>query len=143
MPVIQGADLTSVSTKREPFAEGEYKVTVKESELSNAKTLIIKSRIDEGPDSSTEYQNQEFWDYVNLVQNDGKQNRIGLTTIKRYLEAAFGEGSSEAEASPPDTDVLNGHQVGLYLTIEEYKGKDWKEGDELQRRNKVKRIFAL
>jgi hypothetical protein len=137
MPIIQGADLTSVSTTREPFPAGEYTVTVKESELQNNKSLIIKSRIDAAEDES--FVGREYWDFINIVQNDGKQNRIGLETCKKYLEAVFGKGSPEAEASPPDTDVLNGHQVKLVLGIREYK----KEGEtEMTRNNQTKRIFA-
>lgn len=137
MPVIQGADLTSVSTDRF-FPEGEYLVTVKESKLSDdGKSLQIISRIDE----PAEFADREYWDFINLIQNDGKQNRMGLGTIKSYLEAAFGKGSPEAEASPPDTDPLNGHSLKLVLTVREYKGKDWKEGDEMEKGNRVKRIF--
>lgn len=132
MPVIQGADLTSVSTEREPFPDGEYVVTIKDSEIADNKTLIIKSRIE----SPAEFKDREFWDYINLVQNDGKQNRIGLETMKRYLEAVFGKGSAEAEASPPDTDVLNGHSVTLQLVVSTYT----KDGEE-RKNNKVKRIY--
>jgi len=134
MPVIQNADLTSVSTEREPYPEGEYLITVKESELKDNKTVIIKSRIEE----PAEFQGREYWDFINIVQNDGKMNRIGLENIKRYLEAVFGKGSPEAEASPPDTDVLNGHQVRALLTIREYTP----QGEtEARRNNQTKRVF--
>ncbi len=132
-PVIEGADLTSVSTTREPYPEGEYTVTVKESEVSeDGRTLTLKSVIDE----PAQYQGRELWDFINLVQNDGKQNKIGLTTIKRYLEAAFGKKSSEAEASPPDTDVLNGQTIKVYLKIGSYK----KDGQDVPK-NEVKKIY--
>lgn len=142
MPVIEGADLTSVDTTRQPLPEIDsgYLVTVKESEISaDKRTLILKMRIDE----PTQDPPREFWDYINLVQNDGKQNRISLEQIKRYLEAVFGKGSPEAESSPPDTDVLNGHMVRLYLIVDEYK--DTKPGSptfgEVKKNNKVKKIF--
>lgn len=141
MPVIEGADLTSVSTDRDPYPENEYLVTIKESEIKDGKTLIMKTRIDE----PEEFAGREFWDFINLVQNDGKRNEIGLTTIKRYLEAVYGKGSAEAEASPPDTDVLNGMSVRLLLTESEYEDKkdiDPATGKgRLKRNNKVKRIF--
>lgn len=137
-PVLQGVDLTSVSTEREAYPEGEYMVTIKETELQeNNKGLIVKCRIDE----PAEFQNREFWDFINLVQNDGKQNRIGHETIKRYIEAAYGKGSPEAESNPPDTDVLNGQRVRLVLGSKEYKPKDWKEGDALVKGNKVKTVL--
>lgn len=137
MPVLQGADLTQVSTTREPLPEGDYLVTVLESEIQNDRTLVLKMRVEE----PAEFAPRQFWDYINLIQNDGKQNRISLEQIKRYIEAVFGKGSPEAEASPPDTDVLNNHQLRLYLIIDEFKPKNWKEGDELSRNNKVKKIF--
>lgn len=137
MPVLQGADLTQVSTTREPLPEGDYLVTVLESEIQNDRTLVLKMRVEE----PAEFAPRQFWDYINLVQNDGKQNRISLEQIKRYIEAVYGKGSPEAEASPPDTDVLNNHQLRLYLIIDEFKPKNWKEGDELSRNNKVKKIF--
>lgn len=141
MPIIAGADLTSVSTDREPYPEGEYLVTIKESEVKDGKSVIIKSRIEE----PTEFQGREYWDFINIRQNDGKQNRIGLENIKRYLEAVFGKGSPEAEASPPDTDVLNGSQVKLLLQIREYvpdseKSKPEAE-QEKKRNNQTKRVF--
>lgn len=134
MPILEGADLTQVSTTREPMPEGDYLVTVLESEISGGKTLVLKTRIDE----PAEFANRQFWDYINLIQNDGKQNRISLEHIKRYLEAVFGKDSPEAEASPPDTDVLNGHQVRLYLIIDEFKDN---KTDEIRRNNKVKKIL--
>ena len=134
MPILEGADLTQVSTTREPMPEGDYLVTVLESEISGSKTLVLKTRIDE----PAEFANRQFWDYINLIQNDGKQNRISLEHIKRYLEAVFGKDSPEAEASPPDTDVLNGHQVRLYLIIDEFKDN---KTDEIRRNNKVKKIL--
>lgn len=135
MPVIEGADLTSVSTKREPYPEGEYSITIKESEFQDdsKKTLILKSIIDE----PEQFRGRELWDFINLVQNDGKVNKIGWTTIKRYLEAAYGKKSVEAEAAPPDTDLLNGQQVKVYLKQTSYKDK---AGEE-QQKNEVKKIF--
>lgn len=132
-PVIEGADLTSVSTTREPYPEGEYTITIKESELDeNKKTLTLKSVIEE-PEA---FKGRELWDFINLVQNDGKKNKIGWTTIKRYMEAAFGKGSTEAESVPPDTDVLNGQQVKVYLKQTTYK----KDGVDVPK-NEVKKIF--
>jgi hypothetical protein len=55
----------------------------------------------------------------------------------------YGEGSDEAEASSPDTDVLNGHSVRAYMVIDEYKPKDWKEGEPLVKKNKIKKLFPV
>ena len=134
MPVLQGADLTQVNTTREPMPEGDYLVTVLESEIQGeGKTLVLKTRIEE----PSEFAGRQFWDYINLIQNDGKMNRISLEQIKRYIEAVYGKGSQEAEASPPDTDVLNGHNVRLYLIVDEFKDKT----GETKKNNKVKKIF--
>lgn len=133
-PVIEGADLTSVSTEREPYPEGEYVVTFKESEVSDDRRQCILKTVIEEP---AEFQGREFWDFVNLIQNDGKVNKIGWTTIKKYLEAVFGKGSTEAESSPPDTDLLNGHQARVYLKVGSYT----KDGVE-KKNNKVSKIFA-
>jgi hypothetical protein len=142
-PVIEGADLSSVSTKREPLPEHEYVLTYTGQELE-PKQLILKMRVDEPAEiNGSNTQGREHWEFINLVQNDGKQNKIGWTTIKRHLEAVFGEGSNEAEANPPDTDVLNGHSVRAYMVIDEYKPKDWKPGDELAKKNKIKKLFPV
>lgn len=136
MPVLENVDLSSVSTKREAFPEGEYTLTFKSSELdAEKKTLIMKTVIEE----PTQYQGREFWDWINIIQNDGKKNEIGYKNIKRYLEAVFGKGSSEAEASPPDTDVLNGHQVMVYLKQTSYKDKSGED----QPKNEVKKISSV
>lgn len=139
-PVIEGADLTAVSTVREPLPESEYLVTVKGSEFQaeDKKTLIIKSTV-ESPEevNGVHVQGREYWDFINLIQNDGKKNKIGWTTIKRYMEAAFGKGSAEAESTPPDTDLLNGQQVRLYLKVGSYKDKN----NEDQPKNETKKIF--
>ena len=142
MPIIEGADLTSVFTTREPFPEGLYTVTIFEQELQgNGKTLVMKTKIDEPED----LRGREFWDFINLRQNDGKPNKISWEHIKRYLEAVFGKGSNEAEANPPDTDVLTGTQVKLYLKEDSYE--DAKDLDEfgkptVKRNNKVKKILS-
>lgn len=144
MPVLQNVDLTSVSTDREPYPNGEYLMTVKSSELTgNGKGLVIKRVIQDHP----EFQDQESWDFINLRQNDGKVNTIGLETVKRYMEAVFGKGSSEAEASPPDTDLLNGHSIRVLLEINEYWPNEIPEAartpENKKRNNKTKRIFPV
>lgn len=134
-PILEGADLTQVSTTREPLPEGDYVVTVFESEIQKGgKTLVLKTRVEE----PAEFAPRQFWDYINLIQNDGKPNKISLEQIKRYLEAVFGKDSPEAENTRPQTDILNGHQVRLYLIIDEFK--DEKSGEK-KRNNKVKKIL--
>lgn len=144
MPVIPGADLTSVSTDFEPYPNGEYLVTFIKSELHEGKQMRITTRIE----SPEEFQGRPFTDFINLKQNDGKWNEIGLKQCKLYLEAVFGKGSPEAEASPPDTDPLNGHQARLLLEINEYwprdeqaKPESERNPDNKRRNNKVKRVF--
>lgn len=121
MPIIEGADLSSVSTERELIPEGEYLFTITDQEMSDDNsTLIIKRRIEEAPDSK--FVGQESWDFINLVQNDGKKNEIGLQTIKKYLEAVFGKGSPESNSN--DTDPLTGQQVRIYISHRSAKGSD-------------------
>ena len=121
MPIIEGADMASISTERKLIPEGEYLFTITDQEMSDDKsTLIIKRRIEEAPDP--QYVGQEAWDFVNLVQNDGKTNTIGLETIKKYLEAVFGKGSPESQSN--DTDPLTGQQVRIYISHRSAKGSD-------------------
>lgn len=141
-PILENVDLTSVSTEFEPYPElsSGYKVTILSSELGeDKKQLMVKTRIEE----PAEYAGRPYTDFINLVQNDGKPNPIGATTVKRYMEAVFGKGSTEAESFPPNTDLLNGHQALLYLEINEYKPKGWKEGDKLKKNNKTKKILPV
>jgi hypothetical protein len=135
MPVIEGADLTSVSTEREPLPEQEYLLTVKSAEWQDEKkkTQIIKFKVDEPAD----FAGREHWEYINIIQNDGKLNEISLAQIKRYMEAVFGKGSPESLASPPDTDLLVSHSMRQYLIIEEYERNDKTKG----KKNKAKRIM--
>lgn len=132
MPVIQGADLSSVSTERQALPEGDYLLDIFTSELSeNKEKVIIKMKVLDGPEGT---KNKEFWDWCTVT---GQWTEIGLQQIKRYLEAVFGKGSTEAEAAPPDTDPLHGHQVRVYLSIESYK----KDGED-KTSNKAKQIRA-
>lgn len=136
MPVIENADLTKVSTTREPLPEGEYVMQISSSEMSeDNRNLIINHEITEAEDTALVGRKWPNW--INLVQNDERQNEIGLSTIKRYLETIFGKGSPEAEATQPDTDILDGHSVKLYLTIDSYKDKKTKEE---RKNNRIKRM---
>lgn len=139
MPVIQGADLSSVTTERKAFDEGEYLVTIQSSEFGGDqnKMLIIKTKIEAAPNDADV--GREFWDWVNVIQNDGKINQISMAHVKRYMEAVFGKGAPETEGNPPDTDPLNGHQVRLYLILDTYKDK--KSGED-KTNNKVKQILS-
>lgn len=142
MPILEGVDLTSVSTKREPLpAYEDYLFTIIGQEYDK-KQLVVKMRVEEPREiNGVNVQGREHWEYINLVKNDGKPNQLGWTTVKRFMEAVFGEGSAEAETNPPDTDQLDGHQVRGHLVINEYKPSNWKEGDELSRNNKIKKLF--
>lgn len=134
MPIIEGADMASVSTERELLPEGSYTMTIKESELSeDGRSLIIKHRIDSAPDEAQARVGQEWWNWINIKANDGKVNEIGFSQIKRYLEAVFGKGSSESNSN--DTDPLNGASVELYIVQKSYK----KDGED-KTVNNVKRI---
>lgn len=145
MPVIPGADLTSVSTDFQAYPDGEYLMTFLSSEITpDAKQCRIKMRIE----SPEEFAGRLFTDFINIKQNDGKWNEIGLSQCKRYLETVFGKNSPEAESSPPDTDPLNGHQVRVVLEINEYYPRDEQAKPESERNpenkkrnNKVKRVF--
>ena len=131
MPIIEGADLTSVSTDREPLTEGEYLLTVLDSEYSEDKRfLIIHHRIDEGP----ERVGQKWQNWINVRQNDGKTNEIGLATLKRYLETVFGKGSPESKVA--DSDPLHGHQIRAYISV-----RSWQDKGEERKGNNIKKMF--
>lgn len=135
MPVIQGADLTAVSTSMEPVPESEVVLDIVTSEFSDDKNkIIIKTKIVEHDEER--YVGREFWDWCNVT---GDHAHIGLQQIKRYLEAVFGKGSPQAEASPPDTDVLHGSRVRAYLTVDSWKDQTGQE----KKGNKAKRIMAV
>lgn len=122
-PIIEGADMSSISTEREMLPEGEYLFTIITTELSDdKKSLIVKRRIDEAPAEGEKFLGQENWDWINIEQRDGKKNEIGFQTIKRYLEAVFGKGSPESNSN--DTDPLHGQQVRIYIVQTSAKGSD-------------------
>lgn len=133
MPIIEGADLSNVSSAFDARPEGEYTIQVKESKFEKeGKFLVIHSKILSGPDGYEVKDNDTYQDWINLKQNDGKVNEIGYKTIKRYLEWAFGKGSPEANQN--DTDVLNGYEGKIYLTV-----KNDNNGDP---RNQIKRFIT-
>lgn len=135
MPIIEGADLSTISTERELLPEGEYLFTILDSEMSEDKSsLILKRRIEEAPEGSEKLVGTESWDWINLVQGDGKKNEIGLVTLKKYLEAVFGKDSPESAQA--DSDLLHGHEVRIYVI--QRAGK--KDPDKLY--NNSKRISA-
>lgn len=134
-PIIEGADLTKVSTERETYPEGEYICEIIGQEMDiGKKNLIIKHEIESSPEGA--HDGKQYWNYVNVVQNDGKPNEIGWQTIKRYMEALVGKEA--ANVSNPDTDQLNGQRVGLFLTVRAYKDK---ETGEDKTANRAKRIW--
>lgn len=136
MPILENVDLTTVSTKNEPYPEGEYSVTIKESEVrKQGKEIIFKHRID----APEKFQGREIWDFVNLKQNDGKRNEIGWKRVKKYLEVCFGEGSEQAELTPPNTDLCNAQRCKLYVVINSYTDEQTKEE---KTNNKISRVMA-
>ena len=133
MPIIKGADLSSVSTDFELYPPGAYKVEVKSSEMSeNGKNLLIKTEIVEC-DTDQKYIGKNFTHFINLETNAGDRNEIGLQTLKRYLEAVFGKKSPEADVA--DSDPLNGHLVTLVL------GQRPDKNDKELMRQDVKKIL--
>lgn len=130
-PIIEGADMTKISTERENLPEGIYKFTIIESEFSDdGSSLIIKRRVEEAPAEGEKFLNQVNWDWINIKDNSGKTNEIGFQTIKKYLECVFGKGSPESLSN--DTDPLNGHVVEIYVVEKGSK----KEPDKLYNNNK-------
>jgi hypothetical protein len=142
MPIIEDADLTSVSTTSEPLPEAEYEATITEVEYRTdnpAKpVVIVKSRIDGGDQNG-----RVVWDWMHMKQNDGKPNEVAKRQLKRYFEAVLGEEA--ANVSRPNTDDLINARVGLFLELEEYtpKASEKNPNPKPQSRNNVKRIFAI
>ena len=134
MPIIEGADLSNVSSNNTVPA-GTYRFRVKKSEYigDNNENLIIISEILEAPEEALV--GKDYRDLINRVQKDGKTNEFFLQNIKRYMEACFGKGSPQAVASSPDTDWLNDQEFIAEVTM-----KPDKEGTD---RNRFKKMLHV
>jgi hypothetical protein len=128
MPVIEGADLSTVSTKFPLWPEGAYKTTIKGSHFDDEKkNLIIVHRLRE---AHGDYKaGREYQNYINLKTNAGEVNEIGYQSIKKYFEPLLPEHANDR---PPNTDLLDGMDCTIYIS--QRTGKDEVE------RNYVKRI---
>lgn len=123
MPIIEGADLTSIETEFKNFPEGSYRMLVKEVNFyddkdpvdspSLANKLRIVSEIQEN-DVDHEHNSKKFTHFINFRNEDGTLNKYALADIKRYLEAIYGKKSPESNRA--DTDLIPGHEVTLYLS---------------------------
>lgn len=130
MPILEGVNWEDVKGGRELLPEGKYRMLIKSSEFDEEqKNLIVKHEIVDGPDQVGE----EWWNWVNLVKNDGGRNDIGYETIKQMQETVFGKGAPET--LKPDTDPLNGEEIGYYIIQ-----KDSKDGVT---RNRIKKMFQV
>lgn len=135
MPIIENADLTTVSTEYKAYPEGTYGLRIKDSSFDqNNKNLIIESEITDA--ENPEHVGRTYKHRINMVDNSGKRNEIGLTTLKRYLETVFGKGSPESQVA--DSDPLHGHDIRVYLVVKSYKDKTTQEDRE---GNEVKQMF--
>lgn len=133
-PVIEGADLGSVSLSR-AWPEAAYKFTILKSEFSDEKKFLIftmRLREDVTAGGQTIKAGREYQDWINLVKNDGARNELGWQSIKKYFAALLPEHKNDF---PPNTDLLSGADCTLYLTT---RLQD--EDDPDSARNNVKRI---
>jgi hypothetical protein len=111
MPIIEGADLTSVDTGFKNYPEGSYKVHIKEVEHFENRQVRIKTEIIEADEPSAV--GKPFTHFINYRNADGSINQYGIADIKRYLEAIYGKKSPESLTA--DTDLLHDKVVLLYL----------------------------
>lgn len=135
MPVIEGADLSSVSLSR-AWPEAAYKTTIKESHFDEkGKNLVIVHLLREevSAGGQTIKAGREYQDWINLVTNAGDRNELGWASIKKYFKAL---NPAHANDNPPNTDLLNGLDCTIYLTVQV------DEDDPDNNRNRMKRIVA-
>jgi len=129
-PVIEGADLSSVSTKRPVWAEATYRTTIVKSEFDEQKkNLIIFHRLREP--AGNQKAGDEYQDWLNIVTNAGERNEIGYQSLKKYFEALMPEHANDA---PPNSDLLHGIDCKVMIT-----SKDDKDGTP---RNRIKKIMT-
>lgn len=146
MPLIQGADLSTVSTKYEPLPAGAYKTRLKaayetDDDGVSRPRVVVRHKVLESFDG--ENVGREFTDFMYLNQNDGKPNEISLKQLKRYFEAVLGEEAANTTA--PETELLDDQEVSVELSIESYPSKKEKNEDntpKIMYNNRVKRIVA-
>ena len=137
-PIIDGADLTEVSTDFEVLPEGDYVVTIKDvvegkTKKNQLPQVIVQMQVTDG---NSEFNGKPISDFITLKQNDGKKNEIGLKQLKRYFEAVLGKEAANTTA--PDTDLLKDKQVRIMVSVNKYTP----EGETEERtNNKIKRIF--
>lgn len=121
MPIIEGADLTSIDTSFKNYPEGSYTVLVKEvtfwrgKDASDARhgtqVRVVTEIVDN--DADPKNNGKPFTHFINFRDENGELNRYGLADIKRYLEAIYGKGSPQVGRG--DTDDIAGNTVLLYL----------------------------
>lgn len=147
MPVISGADLTTVETSYVPLNNGVYRMRIKDAEVETEPKLrvIVKLKVVDSPDG--ERIGSEMSDYIYLTQKDGKPNEIGKKQLKRYFEAALGKEA--ANTAEPNTDDLKDQEVMVELEQESYKKPETEEQkakgevNETRINNKVKRVTPV
>lgn len=125
-PVIEGADLGSVSTKYENWPEGAYKFTLYNSEW-DGKTVRLKLRLRE-PKGDFKA-GKEYTEFLNLKNNEGEDNEYGYKDFKRWFEALVPDHANDR---PPNSDLLHGSDCICQVTI--------KTGTDGVERNKIKKI---
>lgn len=138
MPRIN-EDFSKISSSFEPLPDGDYRFQldeIEEQEASEGKNpaLIFKSTVTEG-----EHKDRQFWDYVYLVTNDGKKNKIGLGRVKAYAEAILGQ---EAANNPEgfDTDEL---KSGTFLGIIKARTYEAKDGSGQKTSADLKKVLPV
>jgi hypothetical protein len=129
-PVIEGADLSSVSTKFEIWPEGTYPTVIMTSKFDDkGKNLMIihKTREPVGMIQA----GREYTDFINMTTNAGERNDIGHKSLKRYFEALLPEHAND---NPPNSDLLHGLDCKLFISSKANKDTD-------EQRNYVKKIL--
>lgn len=107
--------------------EGVYKAIIVNSEMKQTKTggqmLVFKYVITEG-----QYANTEFYDRLNIINNNATAVQIAYKTLARISEAC---GLSK---TPSDSNQL--HNVPLMIEVKTRKAEPWQDNEGNMREGK-------
>ena len=144
MPKIKGT-LADVSTEYQYIEPGVYEMRIEKVEAveedanSSGKEhdqlyYEIVSRVDE---PGTDHHNKPVHDRIYWYKKDGTENEYSKIALKRYFEAALGEG--EADRDDLDTDELQGARIRAQVGIRSYTKRDGTQGQS----NEIKNVSPL
>lgn len=110
------ADFTQISSSFQALEDGEYQCQITEIEEGETKAnklpqVLIKSEVKDP--NHADKDGHVLYDYIVLVQKNGKPNKIGLGQIKAYAEAVLGNDA----ANNPEGIDLDDLKNGTFLAV--------------------------